>query len=234
MIRWVYAFIDRPLAGRDAAVSFWAEATGAVPWPQEDAAFVRLSSPHADDWLEVQGVLDGPGGIHLDFSVEDVPAFTAAALAAGATALADHGGWRILRSPAGLPFCVARERGQHVLPGAAHGSLVDQVCLDIGPAGYDAEAAFWGAITGWEFTRASREFDRLTPREPLPLQLLLQRLDEDRPAGAHLDLACSDVAEVRARHEEWGATFVREGRSWTVMRDPAGGIYCLTRREPRR
>jgi glyoxalase superfamily protein len=233
VIRWVYAFIDRPLALLDSSVGFWTEVTGTTPEPQQDARFVRLRSPRSDDWLEVQGVLAGPGGTHLDFSVEDVPAFTATALAAGATVVADHGGWQVLRSPAGLPFCVARWEGQHVLPGAANGSLVDQVCLDIGPAAYESEVAFWTTVTGWEFADESREFDRLTPPTPLPVQLLLQRLDEERPAGAHLDLACFDRAAVRADHEKLGATFVSEGPGWIVMRDPAGGVYCLTRRLPR-
>lgn len=234
MIRWVYAFIDRPVALLDTAVTFWAEVTGTVPVPQEDTKFVRLSSPAADDWLEVQGVRDGPGGTHLDFSVDDVAAFTATALAAGATVIADHGGWQVLRSPAGLPFCVAAWHGQHVRPGAANGSLVDQVCLDIGPAEYESEVAFWTTITGWEFSPSSSdEFSRLTPRSPLPVQFLLQRLGEERPVGAHLDLACFDKEAVRADHEKLGATFVSEGRGWIVMRDPAGGIYCLTRRHPR-
>jgi hypothetical protein len=233
VIRWVYAFIDRPAALLDTSVTFWAEVTGTVPVPQQDAGFVRLSSPAADDWLEVQGVLDGPGGTHLDFSVDDVAAFTTTALAAGATVIADHGGWQVLRSPAGLPFCVAAWKGQHVLSGAAGGSLVDQVCLDIGPAAYGSEVAFWTTLTGWQFAPESREFDRLTPRTPLPVQLLLQRLDQERPAGAHLDLACFDKSAVRARHEELGATFAGEGPGWIVMRDPAGGVYCLTRRQPR-
>ena len=229
----MYAFIDRPRALLDTTVAFWTEVTGTAPEPQEDAGFVRLRTPDADDWLEVQGVLDGPGGTHLDFSVEDVAAFTATARAAGATVTADHGSWQVLRSPAGLAFCVARWQGQHVLPGAANGSLVDQVCLDIGPAAYESEAAFWTTVTGWDFTPEPPEFDRLTPPEPLPVQILLQRLKEERPAGAHLDLACFDKSAVRARHEKLGATYVSEGSGWIVMRDPAGGVYCLTRRQPR-
>ncbi|WP_435876889.1 hypothetical protein [Streptomyces acidicola] len=29
-----------------------------------------------------------------------------------------------------------------------------------------------------------------------------------------------------------GTTFVAAGAHWTVMRDPAGGTYCLTGRDP--
>ncbi|MDQ1016315.1 hypothetical protein QFZ43_002864 [Streptomyces afghaniensis] len=70
------------------------------------------------------------------------------------------------------------------------------------------------------------------PPPGLPVRLLLQRLDEERPACAHLDLACADVAATRARHEELGAAFVAGFSGWTVMRDPAGGTYCLTTQDP--
>lgn len=72
----------------------------------------------------------------------------------------------------------------------------------------------------------------LRPPAGLPVRLLLQRLDDERPASAHLDLACADITAVRSRHEELGAVLVREGAHWTVLRDPAGGTYCLTGRDP--
>jgi len=113
------------------------------------------------------------------------------------------------------------------------GSRVDQVCLDIAPSRYDAETAFWAGLTGWELLRASRpEFQVLKPPTGLPLRMLLQRLDEERPTGAHLDLACSDVDAVRGWHESHGASVVARQERWTVMRDPAGGTYCLTGRDP--
>jgi hypothetical protein len=68
----------------------------------------------------------------------------------------------------------------------------------------------------------------------MPLRLLLQRLDADdeREAGAHLDLACDNVPAERARHERMGAAVVAEP-SWTTLRDPAGLAYCITRRGPK-
>jgi hypothetical protein len=236
MIRWVSAFIDRP-AGLDRAVAFWAAVTGTEPVPQPDPGFVRLHSAGSDDWLEVQEVRDGPGGAHLDLAVTDVPTFTAGALSAGAAVVHDHGSWQVLRSPAGLAFCVAAWQGQHALPVALRtpdGSrtLLDQVCLDVGPGAYDAEVRFWATLTGWKLESLPPQFHRLTPVPRLPVQLLLQRTDDEQPPGAHLDLSCSDIAATRARHEELGATFEGEWPDWTVMRDPAGGRYCLTHRIP--
>lgn len=236
MIRWVHAFIDRPVSRLGAAADFWAAVTGASPQP--DAAFARLHRPGADDWVEVHGVSDGPGGGHLLLSVDDVAAFTAAALSAGGVRVADHGDRQLLHSPAGLPFQVAAWRGQHLPPAPYVGaggerSLLDQVCLDIGPAAYDAEVAYWTALTGWRLQReTSVEFRRLVPPPAVPVQLLLQRLETDGPVAAHVDLACTDVAAVRADHERRGASVVDVRPWWTVMRDPAGGRYCLTSRPP--
>lgn len=114
------------------------------------------------------------------------------------------------------------------------GTRLDQVCLDIPPSLHDAEVAFWAALLpDWESLSGSLpEFHVLKPPAGLPVRILLQRLDEERPVSAHLDLACADIAETRAEHERLGAEFVAEGSRWTVMRDPAGGTYCLTGRDP--
>jgi hypothetical protein len=237
MIRWVSAFIDRPAGGLDRATAFWAAATGTEPVPQSDPGFVRLHSTTADDWLEVQEVREGPGGAHLDLAVTDVPAFTAGAVEAGAAVVQDHGSWQVLRSPAGLGFCVAGWQGQHALPVALRTpdgtrTLLDQVCLDVGPAAYDAEVRFWATLTGWKLESLPPEFHRLTPVPRLPVQILLQRTDDEQPAAAHLDLSCSNIPAARSRHEQLGAALVEERPGWTVMRDPAGGTYCLTGRIP--
>ncbi len=79
------------------------------------------------------------------------------------------------------------------------------------------------ALPGWH---------RLRPPPGQALRLLVQPLESAGPIGAHLDLACTDIATAQARHEQLGGRFARAGDSWTVMRDPAGGIYCLTGRDP--
>ncbi len=66
-----------------------------------------------------------------------------------------------------------------------------------------------------------------------PLRFLVQRLDDEGPAGAHLDLASSDRSAEVARHEALGAEVTFVGDFWTVLRDPAGLSYCVTGRDPR-
>ncbi len=61
----------------------------------------------------------------------------------------------------------------------------------------------------------------LKPPAGLPVRILLQRLGEERPASAHLDLACADIAAVQARHEEHGA--VRTGGGLAGAGRPAAG-----------
>jgi hypothetical protein len=98
---------------------------------------------------------------------------------------------------------------------------------------YPDEVDFWRSLTLWEHRRGARpEFDVLKPPPGLPVRLLLQRMDSDRPASAHLDVACSDVDTIRRLHEQSGAMILDRRALWTVMRDPAGGIYCLTARDP--
>ncbi|MET7487419.1 VOC family protein [Streptomyces sp. NPDC005538] len=235
-IRWTHAFVDRPLGDFDSACAFWTAVTDTrLSEPRgEQGEFVTLLAEGADACVKVQGVESGPGGAHLDFSVEDVPAFVASALRLGADTVAEHDGWAVLRSPAGQLFCAVPWQGESVRPPVVAGSRLDQVCLDIGPGSYDAEVAFWSALLpDWASLSGSLpEFHVLKPPPGLPIRVLLQRLGEERPAAAHLDLACADIEATRTRHEGLGASVVSHGRHWTVMRDPAGGTYCLTGRDP--
>lgn len=235
-IRWTYAFVDRPHALLGPARTFWTAVTDTrLSEPRgRDGEFVTLLPEGADACVKVQGVEAGPGGAHLDFSVEDVPAFVASALALGAETFAEHDGWAVLRSPAGQLFCAGPWHGEAVRPPVVDDSRLDQVSLDIGPGSYDAEVAFWSALLpDWASLRgALPEFHVLKPPPGLPIRILLQRLGEERPAAAHLDLACADIVATTARHERLGASVVSHGTHWTVMRDPAGGVYCLTGRDP--
>ncbi|MFE0177321.1 VOC family protein [Streptomyces sp. NPDC059002] len=240
MIRWTYAFIDRSHDRFPQAYAFWATVTGATPSQPRGPAgeFVTLlPAGPADAHVKAQAV-GGPGGAHLDFAVDDVVATAREARGLGATAVYAEDGLEVLRSPGGRLFCVVPWAGETsrqapvASPGGAFGRL-DQVCLDIAPAAYDGEVAFWAAFTGWESvgTRLP-EFHLVKPPRELPVRILLQRLGTEGPGGAHLDVACLDIDGVRAWHESLGAQFVSQGVEWTVMRDPAGGTYCLTSRDP--
>ncbi|MGW2045538.1 VOC family protein [Streptomyces sp. NPDC001858] len=237
-VRWTYAFVDRPAALFERACAFWTAVTDTSlsDLRGDDGEFVTLLTEGADACVKVQGVADGDGGAHLDFAVADVPAFVEAARRLGAATAAVQEEWAVLRSPAGPAFCVVPWQGESVRPPVVAGSRLDQVCLDVPPSAYDAEVAFWsGLLPDWSARPGSRpEFHVIEPPSGLPVRILLQRLDGEGggSATAHLDLACGpDVDAVRVRHERLGAELVARHPHWTVLRDPAGGLYCLTARD---
>ncbi|MCT7353498.1 VOC family protein [Streptomyces sp. 15-116A] len=235
-IRWTYAYIDRPAAHRARTTRFWTAVTETRLSASrgDEGEFATLVPDGADPCVKLQAVGSGGGGAHLDLCAEDVPEFAATALRLGARTVAEYDGWSVLSSPAGQLFCAVPWEGEAVRPGIVHGSRLDQVCLDTPPSLWGAEVAFWSALLPhWKSRPGSRpEFHVLAPPAGLPVRVLLQRLDDERPPSAHPDLACADIAGTRARHEEFGATFVAAFAHWTVMRDPAGGLYCLTGRDP--
>jgi hypothetical protein len=240
-IRWVYAFIDRPGDRAARALEFWTAVTGTrASAPRgEGGEFVTLvpdGSGGRDACVKCQGVASGEGGAHLDLAVEDVSVFVASVLRLGGETVAGHEGRAVLRSPAGQLFCAVPWQGESVRPPVVRDSRLDQVCLDVPPSSYGAEVAFWSGLltaAGWRSVPGSLpEFHVLEPPHGLPVRVLLQHLDEERPASAHLDLACADIAATRSWHESLGATRVADRPHWTVLRDPAGGLYCLTRRDP--
>jgi Glyoxalase-like domain len=241
MIRWVYAFIDRPKEDFEQAAEFWTAATGTFLSPRRGPAgeFATLGPPaqsHCDACVKIQGVAEGPGGAHLDLAVEDVQGLASRAVELGATVLLDDGDLVVLAAPAGHLFCAVQWHGEARRPDVFEGTRLDQVCLDVAPDRFEAAAEFWGELTAWPVLGGPRpEFRAVRPPRPdLPVRILLQRLDApSHPGDAHLDFACQDRAATRNAHEKLGATFEAEAPYWTVMRDPTGARYCLTARDPR-
>lgn len=244
MITWLTAFIDSPADAWDVSRQFWTAVTGygLSAARGEHGDFQTLVPPDGDGFLRVQRLHDGGARLHLDLHVADVRAAADAAAALGAREVAASG-HVVMASPGGLPFCFVRE-GERQRPAAArwtapdgrtHASLVDQVALDIPVAAWDAELAFWVAVTGWEVTAAApgSEFAPLRRPATQPLRLLPHRLGEpDGPVRAHLDLASTDRAAETARHEGLGAVVEHAGDRWTVLVAPDDRRYCITDRDP--
>ena len=63
------------------------------------------------------------------------------------------------------------------------------------------------------------------------LMLLMQRLESAAPR-AHLDIHTDDPAAEVARVERLGAERVQKVKTWWVMRDPAGLLFCLLPMSP--
>jgi len=237
-VPWVTAFLDSPPETAAASEVFWTALTGATMSTRRGASaeFATLLPEEGDAYLRVQEVVrSAPGALHLDLHTHDVPALAARAEDLGATTSYPEDGLVVCGSPGGFSFCVVGEPGRRRPPPQrweGGRSIVDQVCLDIPPSRWESECRFWAALTGWERVDAG-EFDRLVRPPGVPLAFLLQRLDEEQPSvTAHLDLACDDRDAESARQQALGAQQVRRTDGWTVMRDPAGRVYCNTARKP--
>jgi hypothetical protein len=239
-VRWLTTFLDNP-PGIDVE-RFWSRITGTTLSPRRGAhdEFATLIPPSGDAFIRVQNVGDGLPRCHVDLHVDDVRVMVGHATSLDATVVTDHRDWSVLASPAGLLFCVVPHHGSGARPepvpwpGGQH-SVVDQVCLDIPAAVYDAETSFWTSLFGWRRQPGSLpEFEHLVRPPDMPLRLAFQKLDDAKPAervGAHIDVACDDVVAEAARHIELGATLVRR-RSWITLQDPSGREYCVTNRDP--
>jgi hypothetical protein len=240
-VSWLHAVIDVPRDGHAAAASFWGAVLGwpaSQPWPghPELRSFVP---PRGAAYVHLQEV-DAPPRVHLDLEAADAPALVARALALGAEAVAEHDGWRTLRSPGGLPFCVLEARSREAPAPVewpdGHRSRLVQVCVDSPAARHHAEVHFWRTLLGerWVGSRAPEFAGKWHDDAGSPLQLLFQRLEEDDgPVRAHLDHGTDDLAGEVRRLLALGATDVGAGRGgWHVLRDPGGTLFCVTANSP--
>lgn len=243
MNRWTWAFLDRPADRFESCVRFWSTITGTTPSSRrgEHAEFLTLLPDSADAAtaaIKMQAV-DGPGGTHLDLDVDDIPDTLRRAVDLGAVPVAEHPTHTVLCSPGGLRFCLTPAA---LVPGEPTGAVgapdgtrsrLDQICLDIGASDHPRESAFWRELTGWEHTVGRRpEFSCLRATPPMPVSLLVQRLDEDRATGAHIDLSSSDIEATAAWHVTLGARITARFEHWIVLHDPAEVAYCVTARDP--
>lgn len=235
---WISAFLDLAAEELERGTAFWAQVTGTTlsPVRGERHEFTTLVPPDGDEHLGVQRRDEGPSRVHLDLHVGDQSAAAEEAVGLGAEVVRPGGsdeGYVVLRSPGGLSFCfVGHPAGTRSRPTAwptGHRSQVDQLSIDVPARLLEAELAFWRDLTGWPLRRtAYEEFHLLEVPAGQPLQVLLQRLDDDATeVSVHLDLTTDDVGAELDRHVALGARVVARHEHWTVMADPGGLRYCI-------
>ena len=239
-VRWLSAFLDFSHEDFSNEVTFWRAIAGSTVSPARGAhrEFASLEPFNGDPHLRVQRVDSGDGGVHLDLHVDDVSESVSHATTLGATIISKNPDVVVLQSPGGFSFCLVpwhgeSERSRPIRWPGDTISIIDQLCIDVPAADFDAECDFWAALTTWPWRQGiSPEFRNLRRPPEMPLRVLLQRVGSDH-IGGHLDLASTHPEEEVARHEGWGATVVEHHRFWTVMADPIGRRYCITHRNPR-
>ncbi|MEM7096094.1 MAG: VOC family protein [Actinomycetota bacterium] len=240
MIHWVTAFIDVPDDAFDRSAAFWTSMTETTlsELRGDRDQFVTLEPGTGVASLRMQKL--GPAArLHLDFHTDDKPALRDRAIALGAELVAEPG-HVVMRSPGGLTFCLVagdgtEQLGAPIAAPAPH--RVDQLCVDIPSADFEAEISFWTELTGWRSGKTQLpEFRSLEQPPRIPYRFLFQRLGEDDPrrhVDVHLDISCGEGRPaVTSAHADAGAEVLEEHDHWAIMRDPAGLVYCLTDRRP--
>ena len=242
-IRSSHAFLDVPAAAESGAAAFWGRALGwPLGEPEPDHPEFRSFEPGgtATPYVHLQRI-EGPARIHLDLAVDAVPEERERLVGLGAVAVEETSDWQVMRSPGGLPFCLVPASPEARPPSVqwddGHRSRLVQVCIDSPAALHDAEVRFWRAATEWSFreSTAPQFAGKLAAPPGSPLQLLLQRLDEDdsgEATRAHLDLGTDDLDLEVSRLRALGAELIGPGDGWVALRDPAGLAFCATLNTP--
>jgi hypothetical protein len=109
----------------------------------------------------------------------------------------------------------------------AHFSRLSRIVVDVPADTHDAAVAFWGGALGSPLTPSKLFPDYHWARLPGEgYGLLVQRLG-DGPARLHLDIHATDRPAEVARLVQLGAGVLDDGEHWTIMRDPAGLVFCV-------
>lgn len=240
-VHWVTAFVDVAEEYADEATAFWRDVTGATLSARrgDREQWVTLIPDDGESALRMQRIEEGPR-VHIDLHTDAPQAMRDRAMALGATVI-EEPGHIIMGSPGGLVFCFVHGDGSERMgapidaAGPAH--RVDQLSIDCPADAFDAELAFWAALTGWPPAPTMLpEFASLEQPGHIPFRFLFQRLgaDDGRPSvHAHLDVSAGPHRRaVVDKHLAAGATLVDEFEHWTVLNDPAGLDYCITDRNP--
>jgi hypothetical protein len=99
--------IDVPHAQLEAATAFWARALDTTTRPLKDYdEFVELIEPAARCVVGIQDIGSDSPRFRVDIESDDVEAEVARLVRLGATEVARHRSWVVLRDPVGLLLCV--------------------------------------------------------------------------------------------------------------------------------
>lgn len=110
-----------------------------------------------------------------------------------------------------------------------HRSKLCAALVDVPEDAFDDTVRFWAAalgVTEPETSPQNPEFVGLGWVTP-GVELMIQRVGA--PARVHLDIETDDVDAEVARLQALGATEVQRVKTWVVMRDPAGLLFCVVR-----
>lgn len=108
-----------------------------------------------------------------------------------------------------------------------HRILLREVVIDAPDDLFNATRDFWSSALIAEARQVADypEFTGLV--DPAALSWVGLQNVGDAVARFHLDIETDDVDAEVARLVDLGATKVGQGRSWSVLQDPAGFLFCV-------
>jgi hypothetical protein len=110
-----------------------------------------------------------------------------------------------------------------------HRSRLTGALFDVPAEVFEAETAFWaGALGSQPRPEDGSEYAHLNGLSA-GLEVMVQRIGGGDPARVHVDIETDDVDAEVQRLEALGATRVRAVKTWWIMRDPAGLLFCVVR-----
>jgi hypothetical protein len=109
-----------------------------------------------------------------------------------------------------------------------HRSRLTAVLVDVPEEDYGRESGFWSAALGARAEVDPDDPDYRDLGQVIPgLGMMVQSVGA--PARLHLDIESDDVEAEVSRLEGLGAARLEKIRTWWVMRDPAGLLFCVVR-----
>jgi len=110
----------------------------------------------------------------------------------------------------------------------SHRSRLTAALVDVPAEHFETATRFWSGALGATVDRDTEDPDYAELGEVIPgFLLMVQRVGA--PGRVHLDIETDDINAEVARLEALGATRVEQIRTWWVMRDPAGLLFCVVR-----
>lgn len=109
-----------------------------------------------------------------------------------------------------------------------HRSRLVSALVDVPADVFNQTTAFWSGALGQDPEFSDSDPDYAQFNEVFPgMQFFVQRVGA--PARVHLDIETDDVEAETRRLESLGATRVGQHKTWQIMRDPAGLLFCVVR-----
>ena len=109
-----------------------------------------------------------------------------------------------------------------------HRSRIGVVLVDHPEEDWEESLTFWAAVHGaTPVAEDGEESEYRTIGRVGTLLFASQRTGAGSPPRVHLDIETDDVPAEVARVLALGATVIEERKGYTILRDPAGMVFCV-------